>query len=90
MIEKILHIEESLCPIQGHVIHDEFSHSKVEMDMDNLIIYDWEKMRTMGAPCWDIAKWIRYFHYFYFVEKARKDPLEIPDDLLQIKDNKLL
>lgn len=89
MVERALLVEETLTPIKGHLIHGEFSHTNVGIDADNLIIYDWEKMRRNGDPCWDIAKWIKYFNYFYLVQKARKNHLELPDDLLQIKNNKI-
>lgn len=54
----------------GHLIHGEFSHTNVGLHQNQIIIYDWEKMKQ-GDPCWDIAKWIKLFSPFYFVLKAR-------------------
>ncbi|KAF3363047.1 hypothetical protein PHSC3_000383 [Chlamydiales bacterium STE3] len=73
MVEHFLTLSRALPSSKGALIHGEFSHTNVGQGAHKLVIYDWEKLTKNGDPCWDLAKWIKYFHYFYFVEKARRD-----------------
>ncbi|MGK5594357.1 MAG: hypothetical protein ACSNEK_03245 [Parachlamydiaceae bacterium] len=72
MIEKGICYCSSLPPIRGRLIHGECSHTNVGRHQQKLIFYDFEKMRIKADPSWDLAKWIKYFHYFYFVQEVRK------------------